>query len=56
MKLYIIKYTDESDAGCPVFEARIRARSSIEAQLRFEESNADLGWVILSTLGPVRES
>jgi hypothetical protein len=49
MKLYSIKYKDESDPGCPEFSLRIHAHSAEHARERFQEDDIDGGgWTILS--------
>lgn len=51
-KRFIVKYTDATDVGCPVFEWRCYAFDDAHALLKFEESNAGDGWRALSVDRP----
>lgn len=52
MTLYEIRYTDEFDTGCQVFEQRLRAYSAAHAEERFWDDDCFddgcAGWKILS--------
>lgn len=47
MKRFRVKYTDESDQGCPVFDWRCQAADARHAEEKFLESNGADGWKVV---------
>lgn len=48
MRKYVIRYTDESDPGCPTFACVVKAYSKQDAEERFSARSWDGGWRIVS--------
>ncbi len=47
--LYLLRYTDRHDDGCPIFESRVWRYGVEHARDAFYESNdGDDGWALLS--------